>query len=166
MSNDPRDKFESLLDDALASYARQEPRPDSKRARSRAYTPTQALDWRFRAGPGSYRQRRACCYAQAFSGHGMPGRPEQSKPAPVARATAPLRSEAPQTPRIVKRSRRRKVLPRLPQFPAPVPVTNAERALLAFVAQAPKEAQEALIESDQRRVEPIRIEEIKIEPLP
>jgi hypothetical protein len=37
--------------------------------------------------------------------------------------------------------------------------------LLAFVARAPKEAQEALIDTPQPSVEPIRIEEIKIQPL-
>ena len=61
--------------------------------------------------------------------------------------------------------RKRKILPRLPQFPAPAPMTNEERALLAFVARAPKQAQEALIDAQQQSVEPIRIEEIKIQPL-
>jgi hypothetical protein len=65
----------------------------------------------------------------------------------------------------VHRPHKRQALPRLPQFPAPAPVTNEERALLAFVTRAPKEAQEALIDAPQLDVEPIRIEEIKIQPL-
>jgi hypothetical protein len=64
-----------------------------------------------------------------------------------------------------KRPYQRKVLPRLPQFPAPAPVSDEERALLAFVTRAPKEAQEALIDAQQHSAEPIRIEEIKIQPL-
>jgi hypothetical protein len=60
---------------------------------------------------------------------------------------------------------KRKALPRLPQFPAPAPVTNEERALLAFVTRAPKEAQAALIDWQQQSLEPIQIEEIKIQPL-
>jgi hypothetical protein len=166
MRNDPRDKVESLMDDALASYARQEPRPGLEQrvlARIHADTaPRRAIPRWTWVIPAA-----ACllCAGVFWSRHA--GTPEQSKPAQViVRATAPPRPETPQTPRIVQRVRKRKVLPRLPQFPAPAPVTNEERALLAFVAQAPKEAREALTESEQQRVEPIRIEEIKIEPLP
>jgi len=166
MSNDERDKIESLLDDALASYSRQEPRPGlPRRVLDRIHADT---------APGlafprwTWAVPLAACLLWAgifWTRHGVtPERVQVTQVSQVAaaRETAPAR---PASPRIVDHRHKRKVLPRLPQFPAPAPVTNDERALLAFVTRAPKEAQAALIDAQQLSVEPIRIEEIKIQPL-
>ena len=163
MRNDERDNIESLLDDALASYSRQEPRPGLEQrvldriqadASPRLVFPRWA--WVIPAA--------ACLLWAGVLWTRHAATPVRVQPAhvTVARAIPPSRQE---TPRIVHRPHKRQALPRLPQFPAPAPVTNEERALLAFVTRAPKEAQAALIDAPQLDVEPIRIEEIKIQPL-
>ena len=166
MSNDERDKIESLLDDALASYSRQEPLPGlPRRVLDRLHADTAP---RFAFPRWAWAVPAAACLLSAgilWNRHAAtPERVQVTQVSQVAaaRETAPAR---PATPRIVDRPRKRKALPRLPQFPAPAPVTDEERALLAFVTRAPKEAQEALIDAQQLGVEPIRIEEIKIQPL-
>ena len=163
MSNDERDQIESRLDDALASYSRQEPRPGLER---------RVLD-RIHAGAASriafprwaWAIPAAACLLWAgilWTRHvATPDRAPVTHMA-AARAPAPPRAE---TPPVVNRPRKKKALPKLPQFPAPAPITNEERALLAFVTGAPKEAQEALIDAQQHSAEAIRIEEIKIQPL-
>jgi len=163
MSNDERDQIESRLDDALASYSRQEPRPGLER---------RVLD-RIHAGaaprPTFPRWAWAIPAAACLLWAGILWTRHIATPdrAPVthvaaARAPAPPRAEASPA---VNRPRKRKALPRLPQFPAAAPITNEERALLAFITRAPKEAQESLIDAEQHSAEPIRIEEIKIQPL-
>lgn len=57
-------------------------------------------------------------------------------------------------------------LPKREQFPTPTPLTAEERALLAFVEQSPRQAEKVLADTRRRSEEPIRIEEIHIEPLP
>ncbi len=56
-------------------------------------------------------------------------------------------------------------LPKHEQFPTPTPLTDEERALLAFVACSPKQAEEVLADAKSRITEPIQIKEIQIEPL-
>jgi hypothetical protein len=169
MSNDERDKIESLLDAALASYSRQEPRPGlPRRVLDRIHADTAP---RFAFPRWVWAVPVAACLLWAgifWTRHAAtPERVQVTQVTQVshvaaARETAPAR---PATPRIVDHPHKRKVLPRLPQFPAPAPVTDEERALLAFVTRAPKEVQEALIDAQQLGVEPIQIEEIKIQPL-
>jgi len=47
----------------------------------------------------------------------------------------------------------------------PAPLSREERALLALVARAPDQARDALLDLQRRGTEPLRIEEIGIEPL-
>jgi len=163
MSNDKEDKIESLLDDALASYASQEPRPGlERRVLDRIHT--DAIP-RFTFPRWAWAIPVAACLLWA----GIFWTPRAATPERVpvthmasARAPAPPGAG---TPPIVHRPPKRNALPRLPQFPAPAPVTTEERALLAFVTSAPKDAQEALTERPQQSIEPIQIEEIKILPL-
>ena len=170
MRNDERDKIERLLDDALASDSRQEPRPGlERRVLERIHSddaPRLVFPRWLWAVPAA-----ACLLWAGIFWNRHAATPERVQVTQVthvaaARETAPAR---PVTPRMVdhphKRPHQRKVLPRLPQFPAPAPVSDEERALLAFVTRAPKEAQEALIDAQQHSAEPIRIEEIKIQPL-
>jgi hypothetical protein len=163
MSNDDRDNIESLLDDALASYARPGPRPGlERRILDRIHADT-GPRWAFPRWVWAIPAAVGLLWAGVlWNRHVAPPARVPVAHVAAARAVPPSRQE---TPRIVHRPHSRRVLPRLPQFPAPVPVTNEERALLAFVTHAPKEAQESLIEAEQQSVEPIRIEEIKIQPL-
>jgi hypothetical protein len=166
MRNDERDNIESLLDNALASYSMQEPRPGlDRRVLERIHSddaPRPVFPRWAWAIPAA-----ACLLWAGIFGPRYVAAPKHSRLAQAAHMAAPpaIAPSRPEHPRIVERPRRRKSQPRLPQFPAPAPVTNEERALLAFVARAPKEAQEALLDTPQPGVEPIRIEEIKIQPL-
>jgi hypothetical protein len=163
MRNDERDNIESLLDNALASYSMQEPRPGlDRRVLHRIHSDDAP---RLVFPRWSWAIPAAACLLWAgifWNRHAATPERVQVSHVAAARATAPPR---PATPPMVDHPHKRQALPRLPQFPAPAPVTNEERALLAFVALAPKEAQEALIDTPQQSVEPIRIEEIKIQPL-
>jgi hypothetical protein len=163
MRNDERDSLESLLDNALASYSMQEPRPGlDRRVLHRIHS---AAAPRLVFPRWTWAIPAAACLLWAgihwTRPVATPGRAPVTHMA-AARETTPAK---PATPPIVERPRERKSLPRLPQFPAPAPVTNEERALLAFVTRAPRQAQEALLDARQQSVEPIRIEEIKIQPL-
>ncbi len=165
MSDDARDKIESLLDDALANYSRQEPRPGLEGRvleRVRAETARRVAFPRW----GWAIPAAACLLWAGVLWTRHTARPVQIAVTHVAAVpvAAPLQ---PVIRAVVNHpKRKRKVLAKLAQFPAPAAVTNEERALLAFVAHAPKEAQESLIEAQQHGLEPIRIEEIKIQPLP
>lgn len=93
----------------------------------------------------------------------------------IARVIVPVPERpvpAAETPRIVPRRRvnsriaRLEPLPKLEQFPAPTPLTEEERALAAFVARYPKEAQQAFEDLRKRSEEPVEIKPIEIPPLP
>ena len=87
------------------------------------------------------------------------GVPAVMRPAPVV-----------EKPRVVavRRAKSRAVrarrLPKLEQFPAATPLTGEERALRAFVAHHPAEAQQVFAEL-QKSNEPIEIQPIQIPPL-
>jgi hypothetical protein len=170
MRNDERDALDRLLDDALAAYSRQEPRPGLE----------QRVLNHIRAGSAvrRFRWRRLAVTIPVAAGLLWVGvlwmrqssTPE--RPPVTARVVAPA---PPETPRMASRphatkrlravARRRRILPKQPEFPAPVPVSNEERALLAFVEHSPKLARETLLDTRQQGIAPIRIEEIKIQPL-
>jgi hypothetical protein len=57
-------------------------------------------------------------------------------------------------------------LPKLAVFPAHVPATHEERALLALAAEAPDQLRAAFTDRKNKDPEPIRLLEIKIQPLP
>jgi hypothetical protein len=62
---------------------------------------------------------------------------------------------------VITRPARRTALPKRREFPTPAPLTPGERALLAFVANAPDEAR--MFHS--RLDEPIQVGELKVMPL-
>jgi hypothetical protein len=51
------------------------------------------------------------------------------------------------------------------EFPIRTPLTQQERALVAFVRSAPNDALQAFGEMPQTKIEPLRIEEIRLQPL-
>ena len=162
MSDEERtNHLESLLDDALASYSKQEPRPGLERRvldRIHATAPPRFVFPRW-----AWVVPAAACLLWA----GLVWTRHDATPqrAPVTHvATARVAAPAlPEIPRSAKRVRKRKGIPRLPQFPAPAPLSDEERALLAFVTRAPKEAQEGWIDTQRRGLDPIRIEAIQIQ---
>lgn len=56
-------------------------------------------------------------------------------------------------------------LPKQQTFPAPAPMTDEERAMVAFVQEAPEHAYRMLAEIAKDSFEPMRIEDIQIPPL-
>lgn len=86
---------------------------------------------------------------------------------PVGAIAAPDRevTDARATHPKVKRARTSTVLPKEEQFPAVEPLTDGERALLAFVEQHPAEARIEVARMQERSSEPIEIQPIQIQPL-
>lgn len=82
------------------------------------------------------------------------------KPAPVLVAAQPVRK-----PNAPPASPASHGLPKWREFPIPTPVTSGERALLALVERAPDATREAFLDFESRNNQPIKLEEIKIEPL-
>ena len=86
-------------------------------------------------------------------------------PPPIAKAVSGLPVIPKLAETIVRRPRSQRLpLPRGQQFPTPAPLTEQERALLAFAIGTPR-GQEALVSGEKRLSEPLEIAEIHIEPL-
>jgi hypothetical protein len=86
-----------------------------------------------------------------------------ARPAVTEAAIAPARQvPVEQKPSSVAK---RAPLPKLQQFPSPAPITKEERLLLTLIARSPEKAREILTEGQRPDSEPIRIEEIEIQPL-
>ena len=118
--------------------------------------------------------------ARVASPDSQPGERKNAGPStPVARATSAQDDRALGASVKVRRgeSRRKEVrdqndvvvaerrLPKLEVFPAPQPLSEQERALVAFATHAPPEATEQLIEAQKHLGDPIQIAAIEIRPL-
>ncbi len=164
MRSEERDPLDALLDEALRGYSSQEPRPGLEQRilnRVRAAGRASRFPWWVFAIPA---MAGLLVLAGIFWIRQAPKAPRPEAAPVIAKAPAPdLRPVRPEPPhRTVRRHAR---YPKQPVFPAPAPLTNEERALLALAAHTPKEAREALAETRPRDPEPMRIEEIKIQPL-
>ena len=167
MRSDEGDERDRLLDEALSSYSAEEPRPGlEQRVLNRIRAEAGA---RRRAWAQWYIAIPALCLLAVVALVGWPRR----EPAPAPRRPV---AQAPEVKKpVVVPTRMRKParqprtrvagLPKLEQFPSPSPLTEEERALLEFVMRSPKDAQAFLGDVEIQSVEPIRIEEIHIEPL-
>jgi hypothetical protein len=162
------DELDKILDTALASYSQEEPR--------------QGLDYRVLNRIHASRDSRrfawlrwaiaipafACLVVLALTFWNKgDSTPKPLKPASLVTVSRP-RLKSLQSPKakqvVVWRGRSRRLRER-EQFPTPTPLTDQERALLAFVTRSPKQAQEVLADAKSRSTEPIQIKEIQIEPL-
>jgi hypothetical protein len=56
-------------------------------------------------------------------------------------------------------------MPKQAQFPVRAPLTQQERALVAFVRSAPEKALEAFGQTPPIKIEPLRVERIEVTPL-
>ena len=167
--------MDRLLDEALSSYASQAPRPGlEQRVLDRVHRAGRARRLAFPRFP---RWAMAVGIAFGLLLAGIFLRPRRAKPdgfratrsmarIPAAAAARGQADARPLAARASKKKRRRApALPRLPEFPTPAAITDEERALLALVAGAPREARDVFGEMRRRSAEPIRIEAIKIQPL-
>jgi len=167
MADEQRDPLDGLLDDALAAYVSQEPRP--------------GLERRVLNGIGADGTRPrfpifrwalpivalGCLLAAiALWNHRAPAPapPEiartEASPPPATATTEPAKP-----PRGQPRNARRARVPKQAEFPIRAPLTHQERALVAFIRSAPDEALQAFGETPPTTIEPLRIDEIQLQPL-
>jgi hypothetical protein len=168
------DELDKILDSALSSYSKEEPRPGLESRvlnRIRASREARRFAW----------LRWAVAIPVLASLLFVFWILDSSKP---ARSKLKGAAETPQHVALQNRDRKGAVnklqkhvasagrpsakhvpLPKQKQFPSPVPLTDEERTLLAFVARSPKQAKELLVDAKSRTAEPIEIKEIQIEPL-
>jgi len=175
MRNDDRDELDDLIDGVLPGYSSAEP---LERLEARVLQRVQAAGaarrspWFYRLGfaipaltalllagvalrTGWHPQSRATNVAQeaAVSVPSSPIPGPQLSPAPAIQVVEPMHSAPARS------------LPKEEQFPAPMPITDEERALVAWVGRAPLEAEEAFADLRKRSAEPIEIQPIQIPPL-
>jgi hypothetical protein len=162
------DELDKILDDALSSYSREEPRPgldDRIFDRIRAAREQRGFTWlRWALAVPAF----ACVlFLAVMFLSTRDSVPKSWKPAPIISSTASPPPFAPAAiqPTATRRRLKPVRLPKPEQFPTPTPLTAQERALLAFVARSPKQAEELLTDAKSGTTEPIQIKEIQIEPL-
>jgi hypothetical protein len=169
------DELDRLLDEALASYSSEEPRPGLEQrvlSRVRAEGTARRVDWwrwalaipvfaslvllaiTHRARPQA---------AQVERNHSSAHAPATTVAAPAEpRHAAPRHAHRVLNRPVVARS----PLPKRDVFPLPAPLSLEERALVDLVTRFPDQAREIFIEADQRSRQPIEIQRIEIPPLP
>jgi hypothetical protein len=174
------DELDKILDRALASYSQEEPRPGlSGRVSNRIRTaglghrfswlrwamaiPAIAsflllVFWIFDSSKPSRSTFRA---STEIRGHAATSPSHDRKGA----ANMPQKHHARVAGSRPSVKPKRWGLPKREQFPTPTPLTAEERALLAFVAHSPQQAEKVLADARRRNAEPIQIQEIHIEPL-
>ena len=171
MRIDEPDEVDRILETALAGYSRQEP--------------LVGLDRRVLERIAQARPRRslgfprwavaiplaACLLVGAFVWMRPRASQKQAAHAPAARPPVPSETGGPETAlrsevRAARNKRRpARGLPKLAEFPARVPVTSEERALLALAREAPEQLRAAFGDQQNKEPEPIRLLEIRIQPL-
>ena len=184
MKNDERDELDGLIDGALSEYSSADPMDGLEDRVLRRVQAARAA----RRSPWFYRLGLAIPALAALLLAGMAlwmGRDSQpfttdatrkaavSEPSPLT--SGPRLSPAPAA-RVVEPKRGNRTgrgysaparsLPKEECFPAPAPMTDEERALVAWVRRAPIEAAQAFADLQKRSAEPIEIQPIEIPPLP
>ncbi len=174
MKNDDRDELDDLIDGVLPGYSSAEPLEGLEARvlhRVQAAGAARRSPWFCRLGlaipalaalllagialrMGWNSQSRATNVTQKAA-VSVPASltPLQPSPAPAIQVVEPKHS-------VPVRS-----LPKEEQFPTPVPITDEERALVAWVGRAPLEAEQAFADLRKRSAEPIEIQPIQIPPL-
>jgi hypothetical protein len=167
MASEQRDPLDHLLDGALATYSRQEPRPGlERRVLSRIHVEG--------ARPRLFFLRWALPVAAVACL--LAGIALWNRPTPAPAPWVPVRNEATPPAAIAaipsgaKRLRRqptngRRAAPKRTEFPVREALTHEERALVAFVRRTPDEAQRAFGETQPVQIEPLHIDEIQLRPL-
>jgi len=157
MSNDER--VERALEEALATYSSQEPLAGlEQRVLKRVYA-ARATALRRWALAAAMLAAAGLVLAVAL----WKRAPEPVSQASVRHAVQSVPVAAPPATPAAAPRRRRHTIPS--RFPTPAPLSPEERALLAFVAHAPVEAQKSFTEKQEFAVRPVSIEQIKIDPL-
>jgi hypothetical protein len=174
MKNDDRDELDDLIDGALPEYSSAGPMDGLE---DRVLYRVQAAG-AARRSPWPYRLWFAipALAALLFAGIAlrMGWNPQSrvmdatrkaevsvpSSPTPPQPSLAPATRVVMPEPKTPARS-----LPKEEFFPTPTPLTDEERALVAWVGRAPIEAEQAFADLQKRIAEPITIQPIQIPPL-
>jgi len=165
------DELDKILDGALSSYSREEPRPGlHARVLDRIRSPQEGSRFGWLRWAVAIPAFACVLFLAVTFWSTRDSIPKSSHPARAIAQAGPVANAAPIVRargkiKVHKRSARRMSLPKREKFPTPAPLTSEERALLAFVARLPKQAEEILINAKRRSAEPLQIEEIHIEPL-
>lgn len=183
MKNDDRDELDDVIDGALPAYSSADPMEGLENRvlrRVQAAGAARRSPWPYRLefaipalavllfvgialrigwNSGSRTTGAARRAAVSEPSSLTPG--PQPSPAPAALVAEPKRG--------IKKGKAHgapaKSLPKKECFPTPTPMTDEERALVAWVAREPIEAVQAFAELQRRSAEPIAIQPIQIPPL-
>jgi hypothetical protein len=173
MKNDERDELDRLIDGALSGYSSADPLDgleDRVLRRVQAAGAARRSPWFYRlgfaipalaallfVGIALWMGTRKAAVSEPSS---LTPRPRLS-PAPAAQVVEPRRGN-----RMGQgHSAPARSLPKEQYFPSPVPITDEERALVAWVRRAPIEAAQVFADLQKRSSEPIEIQPIQIPPL-
>ena len=161
MPSDDAVRIDQVLDEALAFYAAGQPAP--------------GLERRILSEVRARRNARRVIFLQwavpiLTAGYSLavfwpasapkPPQPQISRSIPM-----PAQPAVAQVRRNVAGPRRRAAVPKKSEFPAHLPLTQEEKALLAFVHDAPEEAVRMFREESSEPIAPIQIDQIEIPPL-
>ena len=153
---------DELIEQALASYSEREPRPGMeqrviksvRRAQARRRAVWSAAGLAVAAGV-----LVTTIVTGPVSKVGVPAPRVEPQPVSVVRQVSALPEPPAARPVRARRTRTVKL------FPSSPPMTQSERALLAFVQSAPDEVLKSMIEPQESAIRPIEIEEIVVAPL-
>lgn len=188
MKNDHRDELDNLIDGALPGYSSAEPMEGlAERVLRRVQAAGAAWrrPWLRRCGfaipalavlfvagvvlrtswkpvphTASTAQSHEARTMEAFKPP-FPAPAQREFPPPAVRVSRPKpRNMTGQEHRVPSRG-----LPKLQYFPAPEPMTNEERALVAWVARNPAEARDVFADLQKRTEEPVTIQPIEMRKL-
>jgi len=182
MKNDDRDELDELIDGALARYSGAEPLDgleDRVLRRVQGARAARRSSWGFRlayavpalaavliAGVALWMGRDTRSGATDVTQKMVVPEPPAAARGPRSSPVLPVREAMPRNaatkPRRIVPARS---LPKEEYFPSPAPLTEEERALVAWVNSAPAEAARVLGDMQKRSVEPIEIEPKQMPPL-
>lgn len=162
MEHERRDGLDRLLDDALAIYASRDPRPGFERRVLERVGTEGARSW----WPSLRWALPLIAMGLVLAGillwNDHVSAPVPPKVTAISQAAKPL----PRQPRTGQPRRSRlAALPKQHEFPMRTALTRQERALVAFVHSSPTEEWRTFDEAPSIMIEPLKIQEIKVEPL-
>lgn len=162
MANEQRDGLDDLLDDALATYASQNPGPGIEQRVLHRIRTDGAWSWLPPLGWALPLIAMGLVLAGIVIWNDRVSAPVPSRVAIAAmgsirKGASPLRRQP--------RSQRPAALPKQREFPIRAGLTHQERSLLAFVRSAPDEALRTFGEMPSIKIETIEISQITVEPL-
>ena len=177
MNSDDRDELDDQIDGALRAYSGADPLDgleDRVLRRVQAIGAARRSPWFYRLG-FAIPALAAVLFAGIALRMGWNSQPRVTNPTPKPAVSEPSSLASAAQPSVVetkpgigtgqKSIAPARSLPKEDHFPAAVPITDEERALVAWVSRAPIEAAQAFADLQKGSTEPIAIQPIQILPL-